>query len=78
MRRSTVALRGPSRSLASDGLDGIYHTAGGSAHTLRRPLVDMIEEYAGHTSRADLLREAIDGRVGEDPPGRPYSYGQEH
>jgi hypothetical protein len=28
----------------------------------------MIEEYARHTGHADLIREAIDGRVGEDPP----------
>jgi hypothetical protein len=29
----------------------------------------MIEEYARHTGHADLIREAIDGRVGEDAPG---------
>jgi len=28
----------------------------------------MIEECGRHTGRADLLREAVDGRVGEDPP----------
>jgi len=28
----------------------------------------MIEEYARHTGHADLIREVIDGRVGEDPP----------
>ena len=28
----------------------------------------LIEEYARHLGHADLLREAIDGRVGEDPP----------
>jgi hypothetical protein len=28
----------------------------------------MIEEYARHAGHADLLREAIDGLVGEDPP----------
>jgi len=31
-------------------------------------LCDLIEEYARHTGHADLLREAADGRVGEDPP----------
>src|SRR6478672_5228237 len=31
-------------------------------------LVDLLEEYARHTGHADLLREAVDGRVGEDPP----------
>lgn len=31
---------------------------------LREVLVHMIEEYARHNGYADLLREAIDGRVG--------------
>ncbi|HCB02882.1 MAG TPA: DinB family protein [Nocardioides sp.] len=35
---------------------------------LRRTLVDMIEEYARHTGHADLIRESIDGLVGEDRP----------
>ena len=35
---------------------------------LRRLLLDMVEEYGRHTGHADLLREAVDGRVGEDPP----------
>ena len=35
---------------------------------LRRLLVDMIEEYARHTGHADLIRESVDGLVGEDPP----------
>jgi hypothetical protein len=42
--------------------------------TLRRLLVDMIEEYGRHTGHADLLREAIDGRIGEDPPGPAFPY----
>jgi hypothetical protein len=47
--------------------------------SLRRLLVDFIEEYARHTGHADLLRESIDGRVGEDPPGgaSPYHLGDE-
>jgi len=36
--------------------------------SLRRLLFDLLEEYARHTGHADLLREAVDGRVGEDPP----------
>jgi hypothetical protein len=32
---------------------------------LRGVLVHMIEEYARHCGRADLLRERIDGRVGQ-------------
>jgi hypothetical protein len=36
--------------------------------SLRRLLFDLVEEYGRHTGHADILREAIDGRVGEDPP----------
>ncbi len=36
--------------------------------SLRRLLFDLVEEYGRHTGHADLLREAVDGRVGEDPP----------
>ena len=35
---------------------------------LRRVMVDLIEEYARHTGHADLIRESIDGLVGEDAP----------
>jgi len=28
----------------------------------------MIEEYARHAGHADLIREAVDGLVGEEPP----------
>jgi len=40
----------------------------GQSPSIRRMLVDMIEEYARHTGHADLLRESIDGVIGEDPP----------
>lgn len=40
----------------------------GDTFTLRRFLVDLIEEYARHTGHADLLREAVDGMTGEGPP----------
>ena len=36
--------------------------------SVRRHVNDMIAEYGRHTGHMDLLREAIDGRVGEDPP----------
>ncbi|MEY3277836.1 MAG: hypothetical protein RLZZ426_322 [Actinomycetota bacterium] len=36
--------------------------------SLRRLLFDFLEEYARHMGHADLLRENIDGLVGEDPP----------
>jgi hypothetical protein len=35
---------------------------------LRRLVCDLIEEYGRHTGHADLLREAVDGLTGEDPP----------
>ena len=31
-------------------------------------LLNMIEEYARHNGHADLIRESIDGLVGNDPP----------
>jgi hypothetical protein len=39
----------------------------GRSHSLRRLVVDMIEEYARHVGHIDLIRESIDGLVGEDP-----------
>ncbi len=57
-------------ALADGGLDRAkgHDFPGWGAPSLRRLMVDMIEEYARHTGHADLIREAIDGRVGEDPP----------
>lgn len=40
----------------------------GQTPSIRRMLVDIIEEYGRHTGHADVLREAVDGLVGEDPP----------
>jgi Protein of unknown function (DUF664) len=40
----------------------------GEPISLRRLVLDMVEEYGRHTGQADLIREAVDGRVGEDPP----------
>ncbi len=41
---------------------------GGEHPSIRRLVCDVIEEYGRHAGHADLLREALDGRVGEDPP----------
>jgi hypothetical protein len=41
----------------------------GEPPTLRRLVVDLIEEYARHTGHADLIRESVDGLVGEGLPG---------
>jgi Protein of unknown function (DUF664) len=40
----------------------------GVVANVRRLLLDLIEEYARHVGHADLIRESIDGLVGEDPP----------
>lgn len=40
----------------------------GRSPSLRRILIDLIEEYARHVGHADLIRESVDGLVGEDPP----------
>jgi hypothetical protein len=57
-------------ALADGGLDQPAHVRGpdGRHASLRRLVFDMVEEYGRHTGHADLLREAVDGRVGEDPP----------
>src|SRR6476659_6899140 len=41
------------------------HGSGGGAMSLREALVGLIEEYARHLGHADLLRERIDGRLGQ-------------
>jgi len=59
-----------SAALGDGGLDQPAHIRGpdGRHASLRRLLCDLIEEYGRHTGHADLLREAVDGVVGEDPP----------
>ena len=59
------------KALASGGLDQPVHASNdetGESASLRRLVFDLVEEYGRHTGHADLLREAVDGRVGEDPP----------
>ncbi|MET8162241.1 DinB family protein [Sphaerisporangium sp. NPDC005289] len=41
------------------------HGSGGGLMSLREVLVGMIWEYARHMGHADLLRERIDGRIGQ-------------
>jgi hypothetical protein len=58
-------------ALADGGLDQpakYTRSHSGEAPNLRRIAVDLHDEYARHVGHADLLREAIDGLVGEDPP----------
>jgi len=56
--------------VAERGIDGgaSFVWPDGRTPTVRDMLLDMIEEYARHTGHADILREAIDGRVGEGAP----------
>jgi hypothetical protein len=57
-------------ALAEGGLDlpARVGAPDGQRASLRRLVCDLIEEYGRHTGHADLLREAVDGLVGEDPP----------
>jgi hypothetical protein len=57
-------------ALADGGLDQLARgTRWSEPPSLRRILLDLIEEYARHAGHADIIRESIDGVVGEDPPG---------
>ena len=48
----------------------------GDTVELREVILHMIEEYARHCGHADLLRERIDGRVGQLPHGGRGGAGQ--
>jgi len=67
VERSRAAV---SEALAGGGLDQLCRDAsfGDDPPSLRRILVDMIEEYARHAGHADLIRESVDGLTGEGPP----------
>jgi hypothetical protein len=45
--------------------DPLNQHGSGGALSLREVLTDVIEEYARHIGHVDLLRERIDGRVGQ-------------
>ena len=57
-------------ALADGGLDRLARRTwpDGRAPSLRRILIDLVEEYGRHVGHADLIRESVDGLVGEDPP----------
>lgn len=66
-----------SRSAVADALAGggpgqlaRFTWPDGRSPSLRRILIDLIEEYARHVGQADLIRESVDGLVGEDPPSQ--------
>ena len=56
-------------ALADGGLDrpAAFAPPDGRAPNLRRLVTDMVEEYGRHVGHADLIRESVDGLVGEDP-----------
>lgn len=54
----------PSLDITSEDPFNSYGSGGGSI-SLRELLVGLIEEYARHMGHADLLRERIDGRLGQ-------------
>lgn len=58
------------QALRSGGLDqpSAYTNRRGETPSVRRLVSDMIEEYARHVGHADIIREAVDGLTGEDPP----------
>ena len=61
-------LSGRPRGLAENGLDTLSVAPSrreGTPFSLRWIIVHMIEEYARHNGHADMLREAVDGQVGE-------------
>lgn len=57
-------------AIADGGLDREIHSwrPGRGQDSLRQLVYGLLEEYGRHTGHADLIREAVDGRVGEDPP----------
>ena len=57
-------------ALAEGGLDALAQVPwpNGESPSLRWIVVHMIEEYARHNGHADLIRESVDGLVGQDPP----------
>lgn len=59
--RKALAEGGPGQLVA-------YKSRNGESPSLRRLLIDIVEECARHVGQVDLVRESIDGRVGEDPP----------
>ena len=53
-------------AVANRGLDDIFiHPRTGESMSVRWLYLHLIEEYARHNGHADLLRQTIDGEVGE-------------
>ena len=68
VERSRTVVRAAIDDRGLDGHSGVTLDDGTQA-SIRRILFDLLEEYGRHTGHVDLLREAVDGRTGEEPPG---------
>jgi uncharacterized damage-inducible protein DinB len=53
------------RFVRDTDLEFVGSDGAGTPLSLRELMVHMVEEYARHNGHADLLRERIDGRIGE-------------
>ena len=64
-----LSRRRVAEAVAVAGMDteGRYVTRSGRQPRLRRIVVDKISEYARHLGHADLIRDSVDGLVGEEP-----------
>jgi hypothetical protein len=63
--RDTIVTALADRGVAGDSAVTLED---GTKASIRRILFDLLEEYGRHTGHLDLVREAVDGRIGEDPP----------
>ena len=63
-RSANTEVAAADHNIAAVGLEDMERHDGARYH-LRWILVHMIEEYARHCGHADLLRQAIDGEVGD-------------
>ncbi len=64
--REVVAQQLADATTTAEALDRTHVAWGGRGRaSLRWVLVHMVEEYSRHNGHADLLRESIDGQVGE-------------
>jgi hypothetical protein len=55
------------RSVADAILDrvGLDEIGSGNGRTVRWNVVKLIQEYARHNGHADLIRQSLDGSIGE-------------
>lgn len=64
LQRLAAGQQAARQAVAGMPLDTIFVNPRWGQMSLRWALIHMIGEYAGHTGRADLIRERIDWRAG--------------